>query len=170
MERNIEGDVEEHKDNLMLFHGTTDTNSWGILQKGFRISKKENGYFGAGLYMTECSDVAMLYSNLSNSNKKPSENLLYVFLCEVLNSKEMQTISFAKYEPQTDPIQHAFTRYAHLNSPKPTENDFIHDEKGRRYRYTPISNYSMDDEFMVQDASFVKPRFLFELKVKYEPK
>ena len=71
--------MEEHKDNLMLFHGTTDTSSRGILETGFRVSKKENGYFGAGFYMTECSDVALLYSNQPNSNKKTSETCCMSF-------------------------------------------------------------------------------------------
>ena len=168
-ENKSEGKVEEHKDNLMLYHGTTAKNSRGILEKGFKNSTKENGFFGAGLYMTESSDVAITYSNLSNLYKSSSENMLYVFLNEVLNSEQLKTVTFTKYGQQTDPTQHPFTRYAHIKSPKPTENDYICDEKGRRYRNTPISRWSTSDEFMVQDASFVKPRFLFELNAKYQP-
>ena len=155
------------KYDLMLYHGTTDKNSRGILETGFKNSTKEKSFFQVGLYMTECSDVAMSYSDRSNWGKPPSENLLYVFLNEVLNSKEMKTSIFTTYGRQTDPHQYRFGRYANFKSPKPTENDYICDEKGRRYRNTPISRWSTSDEFMVQDANFVKPRFLFELNVKY---
>ena len=165
-ESNSKRNIEEHKDNLMLYHGTTHTSSRGILEKGFKNSTKQKSYFEVGLYMTECSDVAMDYSNRPNWYKTSSKRLLYVFLNEVLNSKELQTVSFTKYGRQKNPTQHAFARYAHIKSPKPTENDYVCDEKGRRYRNTPIGRWSEDDEFVV-DASCVKPRFLFELKGKY---
>ena len=151
----------------MLYHGTTDKNSRGILEKGFKNSTKEKGFFGAGFYMTECSDAAMTYSNRPNWDNTFSEHLLYVFLNEVLNSEELETVTFTTYGRQTNPIQHPFTRYADIKSPTPTENDYICDEKGRRYRNTPIVEWSENDEYMVQDASFVKPRFLFELKATY---
>ena len=156
--------IEGHKDNLMLYHGTSGKNSRGILEKSFRNSTKEKSYFQVGLYMTECSDVAMAYSRRAAS-KASSEQLLYVFLNEVLNSKEMETVTFTKYGRQTDPRHYPFVRHAHIDSPKPTENDYICDEKGRRYRNTPISEWSETDEF-VADTSCVKPRFLFEMKAK----
>ena len=165
-ESNSEGKVEEHKDNLMLYHGTTNKNSKGILEEGFKNSTKEKGYFGALFYMTECSDVALVYSNRPNWHKTPSESLLYVFLNEVINSEQLKTVTFTKYGPQTAPTKHPFTRYVNIKSRMPTENDYICDEKGRRYRNTPIGEWSANDEF-VADAKFVKSRFLFELKAKY---
>ena len=164
-EINSEEKVEDHKDNLMLYHGTSGKSAIEILEKGFKNSTKENGFFGAGLYMTEFSDIAMNYSYRPFWGKAPSEKALYVFLNEVLNSKQMQTVSFTEYCPHTNPYRYPFARYAHINSPTPTENDYWHDEKGRRYRVAPICPDSVFDEY-VADASFVKPRFLFLLKAK----
>ena len=163
IEKNPKGNVEEHKDNLMLYHGTDAENTRGILETGFKNSTEGKGFFGVGCYMTESSDVGMAYSD--NKSQKFTEYLLYVFLNEVLNSKQMHTVYFSKYSKQDDPTPYPFARYAHDKSPEPTENDFECDEKGRRYRVTPISKWSENDEFLA-DASFVKPRFLFELKGK----
>ena len=163
-ESNSEVKVEDHKDNLMLYHGTSFENSIGILEKGFRNSSKARSWFGVGLYMTESSDVAMKYAKGWEYCSQNSHSC--VFLNEVLNSKQMQTFSFTRYWPQKNPKRYPFAKHAHINSPTPTEKDYACDEEGRIYRNTPISISSKNDEF-VADASFVKPRFLFVLKAEH---
>ena len=62
--------VNEKRNNLMLFHGTNDKGVESILKKGFKYSEKS--WFGKGVYMTDCSTVAVSYSRgdkNSQSNK-----------------------------------------------------------------------------------------------------
>ena len=49
------------KNNLMLFHGTKNKETAAsILKEGFKNSLK--GWFGRGVYMTDCPDFAMGYT------------------------------------------------------------------------------------------------------------
>ena len=48
------------RNNLMLFHGTTINGAIGVLNEGFKNSKR--GWHGSGVYMTECSYIAHGYA------------------------------------------------------------------------------------------------------------
>ena len=158
MESASEEKAVKHKNNLMLFHGTSQKNAEEILNNGFRNS--ESGIFGEGLYLTDCSDVATSFSNFYQQKS-------CVFLNEVLNSQKMQTEKFGKYnevEPVDTPIDYPFTKYTHECSSK-LGIDYKRDENGRFYRNSPVSKWSQCDEF-VADASLVIPRYLFVMKAK----
>ena len=72
--------VDEKLDNThMLFHGSGHAGVGGILQRGFKNS--EQGYFGKGVYMTECSEVAYHYSRRQN----PINNDGFILVNEVVN-------------------------------------------------------------------------------------
>ena len=51
--------LEEKRNNLMLFHGTNSKGVEGILTEGYKNSKK--GWFGKGVHMTDCSNIAWGY-------------------------------------------------------------------------------------------------------------
>ena len=168
--------TEKHKNNLMLFHGTNFEGVSGILHSGFRNSA--SGKFGSGVYLTESEEVAFSYCDWQNSTpcvyyvdgqkiscNDPSKNVKYLFLNEVLNSEVMHTVTF-NYQQRVlidRQKRNVFTRNAHIDSPQPTEDDYIRDEVGRLYRNKRCSE---EDEF-VADASFVKPRYLFVLITEY---
>ena len=56
-ERNLVKTAVKPVSNLMLYHGTSEKGVSGILKEGFRNSEK--GWFRKGLYMTDCSEVAL---------------------------------------------------------------------------------------------------------------
>ena len=155
----------------MLFHGTSRENARGILQYGYKNSEK--GYFGGGVYNTECTGRAIFYSERKSSlqagyyGSKP--NNLFVFVNEVLNSEEWKSTSFRDYgsysynQLKNSPGRHLSKYHKHVNSPKPTVEDYKRDKKGRKYRCTATSKWSMLDEF-VADSSLVKPRYMIKLK------
>lgn len=70
----------------MLFHGTTRKNEFGILKKGLRNSSK--GWFGKGVYMTDCSDVAINFSDFLSTRYR------CIFLNEVLELEKLHKLEF----------------------------------------------------------------------------
>ena len=72
----------EKRSNFMLFHGTNQKGVEGILKEGFKNSKK--GWFGQGVYMTDCSCVAQGYC-LDDDFKT------HVFVNEVFDSEKLKT-------------------------------------------------------------------------------
>ena len=151
----------------MLFHGKSRKNASGILQYGYKNS--EEGLFGAGVYNTECTDQAIHYSD--NQTIKQGgyyESELFVFVNEMLNSEEWERITFRDYNsyyvnPLTNsPGLHLSKYHRHVNSPKPTVEDYKRDVNGRKYRCTATSKWSLCDEF-VADSSLVKPRYMIKL-------
>ena len=79
-ENNPKEPAEAKDNNLMLFHGTNRKGAVGILKEGFKNSEK--GWFGQGVYMTDCSTIALYYSSAGNTDI--SKN--YIFVNEVLES------------------------------------------------------------------------------------
>ena len=74
--------VNEKRNNLMLFHGTNKKGVTGILKEGFKNSKR--GWFGQGVYMSDCSNIARTYSEQYNRDGGDSSH--YMFVNEVLGS------------------------------------------------------------------------------------
>ena len=60
----------EQTSNMMLFHRSTVENAIGILENGFKNSEK--GSYGKWLYLTGCSDLAIMYSR--SRTLKPKKN------------------------------------------------------------------------------------------------
>ena len=161
---------EEKSNNLMLFHGTKNKDhATGILKEGFRNS--ESGYFGKGVYMTECSCTAFDYTGVRFNDVKGTEFLNYVFVNEVLGSEKMQTFTFTigdaldMDEDNTAELTHPFEKHVKRHSPQPTEEDYKEDLLGRRYRNLEIHGESVLDEF-VAEAKVTIPRYLISLKTK----
>ena len=75
--------LNDKRNNLMLFHGTTMKGVEGILKQGFKNSKK--GWFGQGVYMTDCSDKAQDYCTDDDDDCGDC----YIFVNEVLNSEKL---------------------------------------------------------------------------------
>ena len=151
--------------NLMLYHGSKEANS--ILKSGFENSPF--GFFGPGVYMTECPDVATMYADHKLGTGE-SQKDRWVFLNETLiSSKEMKTVNFEQYskmdkESKEKNNKFAFTRYAKDNSPDLNfTRDFVKDKAGRLHRKAPIDCNSVDDEYIL-DTTNIKPRFLFLLE------
>ena len=167
-ERNSET-IDKHDNNLMLFHGTTSRNACGILQCGYKNS--EYGYFWAGVYNTDLMHMAIEYSERQADIAWKAgycESKQFVFVNEVLDSEDLKTYVFSNYTRRNEteePPKFPFTKYVHVNSPKPTLNDYKRDEKERKYRSAATSKWSQVDEF-VADSSLVKPRYMIKLKAK----
>ena len=168
---------EEYSENLMLFHGTSIENGTEILKKGFENSAY--GYFGQGLYMTECSDMACHYSTrqmLWQSESEYEETCTYcIFYNEVVGSEYLDTVKYDNYmklKNTFDPpvFKHPFRKYMHKSSPETSkEFDYTRDDQGRYYRCKKIDNCSLADEY-VADASLIKPRYMILLKAKVDYK
>ena len=162
-ERNFVKTPVKPTNNLMLFHGTSQKRATSILKEGFRNSEK--GWFGKGVYMTDCSELAFDYAN-SRFNADFSGYV--IFVNEVLESEKLQTFTFDRNamfirgDLSTLP-KHQFEKHTDNSRPQSTENDYIVDFEGRRYFKSKIEN--MQDEF-IAEASVVIPRYLIELKKK----
>ena len=162
-ETNLENvsDKNNNKNNVVLYHGTSFDNSAGILQNGFRISQR--GHYGQGVYLTECTDLAIHYSrrqnNISGSNEKN-----YVFMNEVVTKKHLITCVFPiPPKSKTSPLTYSFTKYYFKRSINENKKHYIFDSNGLKYRSSPVNIWSSMDEY-VTAADSLKPRYLFEFK------
>ena len=158
-ERNLVKNEGKKSNNLMLYHGTNQKGVTGILKEGFRNSEK--GWFGKGLYMTDCSEVALGYSNKDMN----SYDRYFVFVNEVLESEKLQTFNSDSKDITDVSIKtkHQFKKYTNKSSPQPTIGDYIVDFEGRRYVNTP--KRSSSDEY-IAEASVTIPRYLIVQKRK----
>ena len=140
----------------MLFHGTCEKGATCILKEGFRNSEK--GWFGKGVYMTDCSHVALQYSK----NLVGLAHNFFTFVNEVLESETLQTFTFdynviyKRGDVSTLP-EHKFEKHILKSSPQPTKEDYIVDFKGRRY--VKITKRNSSDEY-IAEASVTIPRYL----------
>ena len=87
--------------NLMLFHGTKEKYVEGILKRGFENSRQ--GWFGKGVYMTDCSSSAAQYTEWTSQRRQ-----CCVFVNEVLHSNflrrfEHEDIDEIDYPVCTEP-------------------------------------------------------------------
>ena len=159
-------EVKYQKYNLMLLHGTILESLKEILSKGFKNSTAEDVVFGPGVYMTDCLDTAIYYSQTKHPKTRAIcvNNISCIFVNEVLYSQQLQTECFDKWNFDS-PLEYPFVKYYHSKSHQPTKNDYKHDMKKRLYNCTPVSKWSQNDEF-VADETLVRPRYLFVVKTR----
>ena len=144
----------------MLYHGTSQKGVTGILKEGFRNSEK--GWFGKGVYMTDCSCTALNYSKQLNVRA----HNFYTFVNEVLESETLQTFTFDynviyKRGDVTTLPKNQFEKHISKLSLMPIKEDYIVDVDGRKYVKTQEEN--MFDEY-IAEASVVLPRYLIILE------
>ena len=172
-ERNFVKTAVKKRINLMLYHGTSKKGATCILKEGFRNSEK--GWFGKGVYMTDCSNTAFIYSfraDMNSSNRLEFiyailagqfSNDGYIFVNEVLESEKMQTFEFDPENTKDLSIQpkHQFKRHICRSNLQPTEKNYMVDFEGRRYIKAQEDN--IRDEY-IAEASVVIPRYLIVLE------
>ena len=154
--------VNEKRNNLMLFHGTNDKGVESILKKGFKNSEKS--WFGKGVYMTDCSTVAVSYSRVDK--KCQNNKIKFVFVNEVLKSETLKTSVFSYADVKSDKYtkpKHQFEQHAFLQTQQITKDHYKEDAHGRRYRNVFNNFNSPLDEF-VADESITIPRYLIEIE------
>ena len=163
-ERNHVNTAVKKSNNLMLYHGTSQKGVTGILKEGFRNSEK--GWFGKGVYMTDCSKTAVDYSFRTDIT---SSDRYFIFVNEVLESEKLQLFTFDydavcdRGEVITQP-KHQFEKHIYKSGPQLTENDYLVDFEGRKY--VNITNEdNMVDEY-IAEASVTIPRYLIVIKKK----
>ena len=137
----------------------------GILKEGFKNSK--SGWFGQGVYMTECSSRANVYTicNTNDSEQnKTYKRYAYIFVNEVLQSEKLQTFEYDYFKVRDNSTKHEdkFRKHVQMlprnkKRPQATKNDYKEDLHGRRYRNIPV--YNENDEY-VADESVTVPRYL----------
>ena len=159
----------EKRNNLMLFHGTHKEGAAGILKEGFRNS--ESGWFGRGVYMTDCSDTAFVYASTCRNvvDDVIGRYLSYVFVNEVLESEKLRTFTFEGHELEKDEdndaeLMYPFELHVDVDSRQPGEGDYKEDSLGRKYRNIEIDpEWSHYDEF-IADEKITVPRYLIALE------
>ena len=142
--------------NLMLFHATKGNGAAGILQNGFFNSR--DGMFGAGVYMTDCSSTAAHWGRFGKD-----DGLMNIFVNEVLQSENLQTVAKDPLKYYNYPTEFAFAKHAGTGSRELSEEDYKRDHLGRRYR-----NIQVEDKFSeeyVADCKLVIPRYLIRAKL-----
>ena len=151
IENNPIKSVGGKRNNLMLFHGTTRTRAAGILKEGFKNSKR--GWYGKGVYMTECSEVAFSYSLLNTVDYT-------IFVNEVLESEKLQTFEIGYVTGDIDtPLENPFNKHIHTSSPQVTEENYKEDHNGRKYRNIGHDDRSICDEYVAAEGVTI-PRYL----------
>ena len=167
-ENNPTESAQEKNNNLMLFHGTNRKGAVGILKEGFKNSK--TGWFGRGVYMTDCSKTAYMYS--LEADKGISKMYYHIFVNEVLESEKLQTfeIDESKFTGDVDtPLKNPFNKHIHESSPQITEENYTEDHKGRKYRNVENGNISVLnissalDEYIAEESVTI-PRYLIIFK------
>ena len=161
--------LDEKSNNLMLFHGTTEKGADSILKEGFKNSEK--GWFGRGVYLTDCSCVACNYSGIKSSRPNGYvSNYRHVLVNEVLGSEKLRTkpqkfVLDEQGDPQDHDAEpdHPFVKHVAEEELQAEEEDYIEDALGRRYRNVDHDDLSSLDEF-VADKNIVLPRYLLKYK------
>ena len=146
--------LKEQQNNLMLFHGTNCKGVEGILTEGFKNSKE--GWFGKGVYMTDCSSRARFYST-----GKSKDCCDYMFVNEVFKSDSLQTIQHNNgiMGDHDFKSKHQFEKHTFEKSQQLTDKDFKKDSLGRKYRNVAVSLKGQYAEYLA-DESLVVPRYL----------
>ena len=142
------------------------------MKEGFKNSK--SGWFGQGVYMTECSSRANLYTvcNTIGSEKvnySVDIRYAYIFVNEVLQSEKLRTFEYDYFEANDNSTQHQdkFRKHVQIlpsnkKLPKATKEDYKVDLHGRKYRNIPV--YNENDEY-VADESVTVPRYLITFQI-----
>ena len=164
MESNKTKMLKEKRNNLMLFHGTNSIGVEGILTEGFKNSTK--GWFGKGVYMTDCQNIARFYSGT-----ECKDDCVYMFVNEVLKSDNLKTFRRCKSSLMGDhdnKPDYQFEKHTLKWSQKLTEKDYKEDSLGRKYRNIKVNKISQYDQYLA-DESLVIPRYLIVIgpKPKY---
>ena len=138
--------LDEKSNNFMLFHGTDSKGVKGVLKKGFRNSKY--GWFGKGVYMTDCSDVAMNYCYIRNARAFLTHTKGYIFVNEVIESEKLKTIKHEDFDfiDNDSKPENQFEKHVLKESQQANEKDYKEDVQGRKYRYT-INNINILKNF-----------------------
>ena len=158
--------VNEKRNNLMLFHGTNKNAVTGILKEGFKNSKR--GWFGQGVYMSDCSNIARTYSEQYNRDGGDSSH--YMFVNEVLGSDKLEVFEYDRITNRNDvdtELTHPFEKHMCKLSRKLIEDNYKKDLLGRKYRNVVVDINSYKDEY-VADESVTIPSYLIVFQNKWK--
>ena len=162
--------VDEKSNNLMLFHGTTKNGVTGILKDGFKNS--ERGWFGQGVYLTDSSYVARMYSNECYLSCKRNKSC-FVIVNEIMGSEKLQIVEYDRIgtfrEDIDTELKNPFNKHISKSSPQLSKEDYKEDLQGRQYRNVAVHRDSVRDEY-VADESVTIPRYIIVVKQKREQK
>ena len=156
--------VNMKRNNLMLFHGTDKESATGILKEGFKNSKR--GWFGQGVYLTDCSNNAYWYSTVACARDCDSDSFNFIFVNEVLESEKLETLIFDSPECRKDVdniLTRPFTKHMYKLSPQLCKENYKEDFLGRQYRNVSVHNDSTIDEYVAAENVTI-PRYLIVQK------
>ena len=142
----------------MLFHGTSRKGATAIFKEGFKNS--ERGWFGKGVYMTDCSNIALDYSGECNPDYSTSYNT--VFINEVLETEKLQTYQYDCSEDKDHidtPLKNQFNKHVYKSSSQATDENYKKDHKGRKYINIGHDYSSAYDEYVAEERVTI-PRYL----------
>ena len=159
IENNPMKTADEKRNNLMLFHCTSDYGAMGILDRGFRNSRR--GWFGSAIYMTENSHISYVHAVKYNKRACLDKADSFIFVNEVLESEKLQTFEFDifKVKDHDTPLQNSFNKHIRPTSRQISRENYKKDQEGRLYRNIANDRVSSQDEF-VAEASVTIPRYL----------
>ena len=155
--------MEGKRGNLMLFHGTNYKGATAIFKEGYKNSRF--GWFGTGVYMTDCSTTAMSYAEKSFYDH-------FVFVNEVLRSETLQTFehkTFDHKESHDTVPEYPFEKHVLEKSAQAAEKDYREDGCGRKYRNVPNDYTSALDEYVAHESITI-PRYLIKVEPEYKVK
>ena len=162
--------ADEKHSNLMLFHGTSKIGAEGVLEEGFKNS--ESGWFGSGVYMSECSSTEFMYTQRNNNYYSQKGKINFIFVNEVFESEKLLTFEFDNIfdiENNNTPLKNSFNKHIRnfngKKSPQITQEDYKQDVEGRLYRNVAVHKYSVYDEF-VAEANVTIPRYLILIETE----
>ena len=158
---------EAKRNNLMLFHGTNQKGAAGILKEGFKNSKK--GWFGKGVYMTDCPETACEYSMLYNFGKDSETFIYFVFVNEVLESEKLRTFEFDIFKDSKDidtPLKYPFIKQINKFSLQTTEQNYKEDHLGRKYKNIDVEEYDGALDEYVAEERIAIPRYLITFEMR----
>ena len=178
---------KQQSDNLLLYHGTDFDSTVGILDKGFKPSI--SGLYGPGVYLTERSLCATLFSVRKNGENeaynKWKENLKFgnktefkfkkenfIFVNEILESKELKNKTVSKQNSSLKTSLKRKRRFEKYTLKTNFRTDFVETfESDSRCRKIKVCNGSRKAEldYYVCDEKLAIPRYLiqFSLTISY---
>ena len=158
------GETSDQKsENLMLFHGTGRVNSIRILEEGFKPSIQ--GKHGPGVYLTESSSCAVMYSFFKSlSNSGLNDKLRFLFLNEILESEKIEEIVIEKVvtDNTANPRKNQFEKYVIRGTAQKHSDDNNEQDSNDRKLRTHAPSAEEWNNYFVCHEKFVVPRYLIQ--------
>ena len=153
----------------MVLHGTIFSKAEAILRDGC-FKNSPSGYFGPGVYNTQCFDLARFHALRKKMQSSNSNNVrqIAIIVSEVHCDVEPMVEVYKNYwrkKNKTEPlVDSPFVYFKNSKGPVNLDDD-DEEYEGRMFRTRPFLQNELCDEVLVQN-SLIVPRYVLSVETK----